>query len=337
MDCHAPRPIRSRPCAALARDSLEGDESFSCAPCGKIAQPDADFFGSAVSPLLAIGAPARARSSRPAGFPRLRRPCPAIPNGRSTFDSSRPECANSGHCPTAWRFKSTQGRNSTESGPKFPRLTPLESKARVERAEGRVQRSFAVANSYSKTIDPASKPRDDRHPAGIVEGRRSCVSVSPLCCDRRSTPCGADSRPPAAHRLGLRRRRPRSLSFAEEYIPELDGWIPEVLFPAHQDPQVAPEHPCRGIASSIMTVVSIVFAITPDDADAPPRPSFRRAFSSASSGTGRRSGRSGSSSAPFPIAWPRFRRCGRCRSPTCRELLTVLIAMVLALVCVGYG
>jgi hypothetical protein len=153
----------------------------------------------------------RARFSRPAGFPRLRRPCPAIPNGRSTFDSSRPECANSGHCPTAWRFKSTQGRNSTESGPKFPRLTPLESKARVERAEGRVQRSFAVANSYSKTIDPASKPRDDRHPAGIVEGRRSCVSVSPLCCDRRSTPCGADSRPPAAHRLGLRRRRPDSI------------------------------------------------------------------------------------------------------------------------------
>ena len=29
------------------------------------------------------------------------------------------------------------------------------------------------------------------------------------------------------------------LSFAEEYIPELDTWIPEVLFPAHQDPQVA--------------------------------------------------------------------------------------------------
>jgi hypothetical protein len=28
-------------------------------------------------------------------------------------------------------------------------------------------------------------------------------------------------------------------SFAEEYIPELDAWIPEVLFPAHQDPQVA--------------------------------------------------------------------------------------------------
>jgi uncharacterized membrane protein len=50
------------------------------------------------------------------------------------------------------------------------------------------------------------------------------------------------------------------LSFAEEYIPELDAWIPEVLFPAHQDPQVALSI-LSGIASSIMTVVSIVFAI----------------------------------------------------------------------------
>jgi uncharacterized membrane protein len=50
------------------------------------------------------------------------------------------------------------------------------------------------------------------------------------------------------------------LSFAEEYIPELNGWIPEVLFPAHQDPQVALII-LSGIASSIMTVVSIVFAI----------------------------------------------------------------------------
>jgi hypothetical protein len=50
------------------------------------------------------------------------------------------------------------------------------------------------------------------------------------------------------------------LSFAEEYIPELDVWIPEVLFPAHQDPQVALSI-LSGIASSIMTVVSIVFAI----------------------------------------------------------------------------
>src|SRR5664280_2876653 len=50
------------------------------------------------------------------------------------------------------------------------------------------------------------------------------------------------------------------LSFAEEYEPGLDAWIPEVLFPAHQDPQVALTI-LAGIAGSIMTVVSIVFAI----------------------------------------------------------------------------
>ena len=50
------------------------------------------------------------------------------------------------------------------------------------------------------------------------------------------------------------------LSFAEEYVPALNAWIPEVLFPAHQDPQVA-QTILSSIASSIMTVVSIIFAI----------------------------------------------------------------------------
>ncbi len=50
------------------------------------------------------------------------------------------------------------------------------------------------------------------------------------------------------------------LSFAEEYAPGLSAWIPAVLFPAHQDPQVALTI-LAGIAGSIMTVVSIVFAI----------------------------------------------------------------------------
>jgi len=50
------------------------------------------------------------------------------------------------------------------------------------------------------------------------------------------------------------------LSFAEEYAPALNAWIPEVLFPAHQDPQVA-QTILSTIASSIMTVVSIIFAI----------------------------------------------------------------------------
>ena len=50
------------------------------------------------------------------------------------------------------------------------------------------------------------------------------------------------------------------LSFAEGYAPALNAWIPEVLFPAHQDPQVA-QTILSSIASSIMTVVSIIFAI----------------------------------------------------------------------------
>jgi uncharacterized membrane protein len=50
------------------------------------------------------------------------------------------------------------------------------------------------------------------------------------------------------------------LSFAEEHVPALSAWIPEVLFPANQDPQVA-QTILAGIASSIMTVVSIIFAI----------------------------------------------------------------------------
>src|SRR5271154_2018065 len=50
------------------------------------------------------------------------------------------------------------------------------------------------------------------------------------------------------------------LSSAEEYAPALNAWIPATLFPANQDPQVALTI-LAGIASSIMTVVSIVFAI----------------------------------------------------------------------------
>src|SRR6202034_3381718 len=42
--------------------------------------------------------------------------------------------------------------------------------------------------------------------------------------------------------------------------PQLSAWVPEVMLPAHQDPQVALTI-LSGIAGSIMTVVSIVFAI----------------------------------------------------------------------------
>jgi uncharacterized membrane protein len=50
------------------------------------------------------------------------------------------------------------------------------------------------------------------------------------------------------------------LSWLEETEPALSAWVPVVLFPSHSDPQVA-QVILGGIAASIMTVVSIVFAI----------------------------------------------------------------------------
>jgi uncharacterized membrane protein len=50
------------------------------------------------------------------------------------------------------------------------------------------------------------------------------------------------------------------LSSAEEALPQIGAWIPEVLFPSRQDPQVA-QAILSAIATSIMTVVSIIFAI----------------------------------------------------------------------------
>jgi len=50
------------------------------------------------------------------------------------------------------------------------------------------------------------------------------------------------------------------LSWLEEAVPALNAWIPPVLFPSRADPQVA-QIILAGIAASIMTVVSIVFAI----------------------------------------------------------------------------
>ena len=49
-------------------------------------------------------------------------------------------------------------------------------------------------------------------------------------------------------------------SWLEESQPALSAWVPAVLFPSHSDPQVA-QVILGGIAASIMTVVSIVFAI----------------------------------------------------------------------------
>jgi uncharacterized membrane protein len=50
------------------------------------------------------------------------------------------------------------------------------------------------------------------------------------------------------------------LSSAEEAQPSISAWVPTLLFPSHQDPQVA-QNILSVIATSIMTVVSIVFAI----------------------------------------------------------------------------
>jgi uncharacterized membrane protein len=49
-------------------------------------------------------------------------------------------------------------------------------------------------------------------------------------------------------------------SWLEEDFPELSRWVPGWLFPSHADPQVA-QVILGGIGGSIMTVVSIVFAI----------------------------------------------------------------------------
>ena len=50
------------------------------------------------------------------------------------------------------------------------------------------------------------------------------------------------------------------LSEAEEAFPEFSAWVPKAFFPSHADPQVA-QVILAGIATSTMTVVSIVFAI----------------------------------------------------------------------------
>ncbi|SPE38430.1 N-6 Adenine-specific DNA methylase [Candidatus Sulfopaludibacter sp. SbA6] len=50
------------------------------------------------------------------------------------------------------------------------------------------------------------------------------------------------------------------LSWGEESVPSLSAWVPRWLFPSRGDPQVA-QVILGGIATSIMTVVSIVFAI----------------------------------------------------------------------------
>lgn len=49
-------------------------------------------------------------------------------------------------------------------------------------------------------------------------------------------------------------------SWTEELHPAFSDWVPAILFPSHADPGVA-QVILASIATSIMTVVSIVFAI----------------------------------------------------------------------------
>ncbi len=51
-----------------------------------------------------------------------------------------------------------------------------------------------------------------------------------------------------------------AFSGLEEAVPALSAWVPRLLFPSHSDPQVA-QVILSSIATSVMTVVSIVFAI----------------------------------------------------------------------------
>jgi uncharacterized membrane protein len=50
------------------------------------------------------------------------------------------------------------------------------------------------------------------------------------------------------------------MSWLEEQFPVTSNWVPAAIFPSHADPQVA-QVILAGIAASMMTVVSIVFAI----------------------------------------------------------------------------
>ncbi len=51
-----------------------------------------------------------------------------------------------------------------------------------------------------------------------------------------------------------------ALPWLESTVPGFSDWVPRALFPSHADPVVA-QVILAGIAASIMTVVSIVFAI----------------------------------------------------------------------------
>src|SRR6201993_2617786 len=123
------------------------------------------------------------------------------------------------------------------------------------------------------------------------------------------------------------------LSSFEESFSEVSSWVPKVLFPSQQDPGVA-QIILSSIATSIMTVVSIVFAIllmTLTLASTQFSPRILVSFV-----------RDRATQWTLGIFLGTFSYC-MAALPAVRSLpqpfvpvLTVLIAMLLALLCVGW-
>ena len=90
--------------------------------------------------------------------------------------------------------------------------------------------------------------------------RSPCTEGSPCCSAPSPTRCAADSWSGRSSSPWRSASAGAVLSSLEEQVPALGAWVPATLFPSRQDPQVA-QVILSAIATSIMTVVSIVFAI----------------------------------------------------------------------------
>ena len=105
-------------------------------------------------------------------------------------------------------------------------------------------------------------------------------------------------------------------SSVEEAFPVISAGVPEILFPSHQDPQAA-QAILSSIATSIMTVVSIVFAIllmtlTLASMQFSPRILISFVRDRSTQWT------LGIFLGTFSYCMARCRRCARCRTHSCR-------------------
>ena len=111
-----------------------------------------------------------------------------------------------------------------------------------------------------KQLIPPLEYGDDGNEIPRVPSKKSIMHKRlSLLLRSALTPCAADSHPSPRHRL-VSRGRGRNSIVHRRTRPGSQRLIPEILFPSHQDPQVALTI-LAGIAGSIMTVVSIIFAI----------------------------------------------------------------------------